>query len=68
MIMELKKSRRLAMAAMAAPTPPDPITKIFMAVILAGLDIDRDACQPDSWTESRSVGHVAPVTKVGEFN
>jgi hypothetical protein len=43
MIMELKKSRRLAMAAMAAPTPPDPITRIFMAGILAGLATTRDA-------------------------
>jgi hypothetical protein len=43
MIMALKKSRRLAMAAMAAPTPPDPITRIFMATILAGPGIDRDA-------------------------
>jgi len=43
MIIELKKSRRFAMAASAAPTPPEPITRIFMAGILAGLATTRDA-------------------------
>jgi len=43
MIMVWKKPRRQAIAAIAAPTPPDPITRIFMGEILAGSGSARDA-------------------------